>query len=176
MALLVLAYPELSKQDYETIQDFRRQHDELYYQVIALHFTLVFPIFAGWEVDAFVSEVEKQVKGLPPFDFCLRAAAFNKDSFNAHYHAFLVPDEGFGRLLKLHDQLYADQLFPNRALHIDFIPHIGVGNSTDPQQCLRMVEHWNQSDFAIHGRITMLDVVSYENDTIQAVRKISLEK
>lgn len=45
MALLVLAYPELSKNDYDWIQDFRRKHDELYYKIVEPHFTIVFPTF-----------------------------------------------------------------------------------------------------------------------------------
>ncbi len=44
MALLVVAYPELSKSDYDRIQAFRQMHDPLYYDVVEPHFTIVFPV------------------------------------------------------------------------------------------------------------------------------------
>ena len=131
MALLVAAYPELDKRDYQRIQAFRQAHDELYYQVVEPHFTLVFPLF-DWEREVFLEEVAERARGAVAFDFILRTATLNKDAFNDYYHTFLVPDEGYSHFIRLHDRLYADKLFPHRALQVDFIPHIGVGNSLDP--------------------------------------------
>ena len=174
MALLVLAYPELASSDYERIQEFRKHNDELYYHVVEPHFTLVFPLPADWIADNFISEIMNQKRGIQPFEFCIRCATLNKDAFNDYYHTFLVPDEGYSKILKLHDKLYADKLFPHRALHVDFIPHIGIGNSKDPLRCIEMVEYWNKVELAMSGRITILDVVNYENDTVQTVQRISL--
>jgi hypothetical protein len=39
-------------------------------------------------------------------------------------------------IVKLHDALYAGQLFPHHALHVDFTPHIEVGNSSDLHVCM----------------------------------------
>ncbi len=174
MALLIVAYPEVSKDDYDLIQTFRRQHDELYYNVVKPHFTIVFPVF-DWAKDAFVAESVKQAQGIRSFRFTLRSAVLNKDAFNDYYHVFLVPDEGYGRIIRLHDQMYADKLFPQRALEIDFIPHIGIGNSRDPLACLAMTREWNKQDFAISGWVLALDVVSYENDTTKTIQKMPLK-
>jgi len=174
MALLVLAYPEIENGDYERIQEFRKYHDELYYHVVEPHFALVFPIHEVWEAKSFISEIVKQVQGVQPFEFCLRCATLNKSAFNDYYHTFLVPDEGYSKIVKLHDKLYANKLFPHRALSVDFIPHIGIGNSKNPLKCIEMAESWNKEEFAITGRIAILDVVNYENDTVQTIQRISL--
>ena len=174
MALLVLAYPEIANGDYERIQEFRKQHDELYYHVVEPHFALVFPIRKGWEAKPFISEIVKQVQGVQPFEFCLRCATLNKDAFNDYYHTFLVPDEGYSKIVKLHDKLYANKLFPHRALFANFVPHMGIGNSKDPLKCLEMIESWNKEEFAIAGRISTLDVAKYENDTVQTIKRIPL--
>ena len=174
MALLVLAYPELANSDYERIQEFRKHNDELYYRVVGPHFTLVFPLSVDWKAETFIAEIVKQIRGIQPIEFCIRCAALNKDAFSDTYYAFLVPDQGYSSILKLHDKLYREKLFPHRALHADFIPHIGIGNSKDPLRCIEMVENWNKTEFAIAGRISILDVANYENDTVHTIQRISL--
>jgi hypothetical protein len=175
MALLVLAYPEISKVDYERIQTFRQQYDPLYYTVVEPQITLIFPV-TDWTPDKFTAEVQKQTVDLTAINICLRCAVLNKDAFSDTFHTFLVPDEGYGAIVRLHDRLYADKLFPNRALAVDFIPHMGIGNSLDPLVCLDMVRGWNQQDFAIAGYVTALDVVNYEDDQVETLERILLEK
>jgi len=174
MALLVVAYPELSKSDYDRIQAFRQMHDPLYYDVVEPNFTIVFPVF-DWEPEVFVTEAVKQARGIRPFPFTLRSAVLNKDAFNNYYHTFLVPDEGYGQIIRLHDRMYAEKLFPQRALHIDFIPHVGIGNSLDPLACLAMAREWNKDEFAISGRVLKLDIISYEDDKTKTIQRITLE-
>jgi 2'-5' RNA ligase superfamily protein len=128
MNLCVLAYPSVSTSDYERIQEFRQHNDELYFHVVEPHFTLAFPL-AGWEVEPYIAEVKKQLQGFRSFDFCIRCATLDKDAFSDFYHAFLVPDEGHSQIVKLHYQLCADKFFPYRQLHVDFIPHIGIGRN-----------------------------------------------
>lgn len=173
MALLALAYPELCRSDYVQIQEFRKQHDELYYHVVEPHFTLVFSV-GNWQAEPFIAEIRKQAEGIRSFDFCLRCATVNKDAFGDYYHTFLVPDEGYSHIVKLHDQLHSDLLFSHRRLDVDFIPHIGMGNSKDPSGCIEMVRAWNDHDFAIPGRILVLDVVSFEDKVVRTIERLSL--
>jgi len=133
----------------------------------------VFQVF-GWDPEPFVSEIIKQSKGFQPFDFCIRCAAVNRDASGDCYHAFLVPDEGHGKIIKIHDQLYADKLFPKRTLDIDFIPHLSIGNSKDPLKCVEMVDWWNREEFAIPGRIATLDIINYEKKTVRTIHRLSL--
>ena len=102
MAFLVVAYPEISKTDFEEIQNFRSQHDALYYHLVQPHFTIVFPIDNIPE-NVFRAEVISKAKTFSKFSFVLRSAVVNKDAFSNQFHIFLVPDEGFSALIKLHD-------------------------------------------------------------------------
>ena len=176
MPLLVIAYPELKRDDYQRIQVFRQQHDALYYPMVEPHFTFVFPLPAVWQADPLIMEIEQQLSGTPSISFCLRCATLNKDAFKDYYHTFLVPDEGYSHVVKLHDKLYAHKLFPQRALHVDYIPHISVGNSPDPMKCLEMVAHWNQTDLAIGGHITKLDIVLYEANQVTTIKELFLTR
>jgi 2'-5' RNA ligase len=173
MAFLVIAYPEITQSDFRHIQKFRQQHD-LFFRVVNPHFTLVFPV-PNWKVEPFIEEITKQSGNFHSFEFCLRCATLNKDAFNDYYHVFLVPDEGYSHLIRLHDKLYSGSLSPHRVLQIDFIPHIGIGNSRDPQKCLKMIAHWNCKPFSISGRISFLDIVKYEKYFVESVIRIPLK-
>lgn len=172
MSLCVVAYPEISAADRVRIQEFRRRNDA-YFHVVEPHFTLIFPT-TDWEPEPFIAEVRKGSAGCVPFRFCIRAAALNKDFSGELYHAFLVPDEGHSQLLKLRYGLIAGRFFCPDVYEIDFIPHIGVGNSTDPRRCAAMVEAWNSEEFAIEGWVRELDVCGYEGDRVTTIRRVPL--
>jgi hypothetical protein len=173
MSLLVLAYPRLSDEDLDTIQQFRRKHDGRYYDVVGPHFALVYPV-TDMDQDTFRAEVRARIGTTGPIRFTLRYAAINKDAFEDLYHVFLIPEEGAGRLVRLHDRLYGGALFPRRRLDIDYIPHIGVANSPEASRCLALVEEWNAGEFAVPGTVSTLDVVRYENGTVTTIDQIAL--
>ena len=173
MALLVIAYPKFKQADFDRIQAFRLTYD-FQYELVEPHFTLVFPLAAPWTADHLSAEIEKKIDGFSPFDFCLRCATINKDAFADLYHLFLVPDEGFSKILKLHDKLYDGKLFPHRSLDIDYIPHITAGNSKSSQECLEMVASWNDSEFEIWGKITHLDLIEAEGDRVRTLKQFIL--
>lgn len=174
MAYLVISYPELSWSDYNWIQRFRRENDPLYYSVVEPHFTLVFPVF-DIEETAFVQEATKLLAGVNKIDFTLRCATINKDAFSDYYHILLVPDEGFSKIVKLHDRLYSGLFKSNLRLDIDFIPHIGIGNSLDKTVCKQWVDDWNSQDFEINGSINQIDIIEYDNNKVSTVEIIKLK-
>jgi hypothetical protein len=173
MNLHVVAYPQLQSADYERIQLFRRNHNTLF-SVIEPHFTLVFAV-PDLALEDFTAEVKKHLAGIHTINFCLRCAVINKDSFSNNYDAFLVPDEGHSRIVKLHDQLYADKLSKHHRLDIPYIPHVSIANSPDAQNTKRIVDEWNSEDFAIDGVIMALDIVNYENRVITTLERIDLQ-
>ncbi len=173
MAYLVLAYPELDETSFDLIQTYRKNNDELYYSVVQPHFTIVFPVFNKTEA-AFKAEIDRIVQSSSGFGFSLRCAVISKDAFSDYYHAFLVPDEGHSQFVKLHDKLYSGNLKDNLRLDVDFIPHLGIGNSKDKFTCKRMVDEWNEKDFDIKGTISELTIVNYENDIVEIIEKIEL--
>lgn len=167
MAYLVLAYPNLNDKDFELIQNYRKTEDKLFYSVVEPHFTIVFPVFDCAE-DLFIKEVTEKAQSFGKINFVIRCATINKDAFNEYYHAFLVPDEGYSSITKLHDKIYSGKLKENHRLDIDFVPHIGLGNSKNKFECKRMVDEWNVKDFSIHGSITHLTIVKYERGKVLA--------
>ncbi|MGB9772354.1 MAG: 2'-5' RNA ligase family protein [Candidatus Kapaibacteriota bacterium] len=173
MAYLVLAYPKLTSDDFTKIQNYRKKNDELFFKIVDPHFTIVFPVFDISE-DKFIEEVKQKSTNIAKFDFVIRCATINKDAFNDYFHTFLVPDEGYSKIVKLHDKLYSDKLKDYLRLDIDFIPHIGIGNSKDKNSCKKMVDEWNKKDFSISGKITHLTIVNYENDRVTKIEEIEL--
>lgn len=173
MALVLLSYPVISDSDLAWIQNVRAEHDRLYYNVAAPHFTIIFPI-SNLDQESFVTHVMEHVRETAAIQFVLRCAVVVKDVLSEYMHVFLVPDEGFSDIVKVHDRLYSGSAAPHLRLDIPYLPHIGIGNSLDPLICKRLVDELNASDFQIRGEIKTLDIVSYEEDTITPIKTLEL--
>ena len=173
MALGVLAYPEWNPGDHAHIQDFRKAHDELYYELVEPHFAFVFPV-EGIGHEAFLEEAEGQSRGFGPIDFEIRCATINKDAVLPYYHLLLVPDQGYSKVVRLHDRLYSGLFRPHLRLDIDFVPHVGIANSKDPQRVKQWVDSWNEEEFCIGGRIASLTVIDYSEGTLKDLHTIPL--
>src|SRR4051812_10111944 len=105
MTFLVIAYPELNADDLKLIQHFRREYDHIKYRIIDPHFTLVFPV-ADINENEFIEEVKKRAANLRKFNFNLRESTLHKDPLSDNFNIFLIPDEGFDDLVKIHEELY----------------------------------------------------------------------
>ena len=174
MAFLVLGKLDIKENDYNWIQSYREKNDELYYNVVYPHFTVVFPTFGKTE-HQFRCEVLEKSKGFSPINFNIRCAVINKDAFNDYWHVFLVPDEGHSDIIKLHDMLYSDTLLDTLLLDIQFVPHIGIANSKDKWVCKKLVDEINTNNINISGTIRTLDIVVYENNIVKSIEKIDLK-
>ena len=172
-ALLVLSYPNISRADFEWIQAIRKKHDELYFNVVDPHFTLVFPVF-DVDQETSVAHVKEQSKHIASFDFVIRCAVLSNDLFTGYTHVFLAPDEGYSKIVKLHDRLYTGLLKKNLRLDIPFIPHIGIANAVDPNVCKQLVDELNAQNFEIKGKVDALDLIWYENDQVGTIERIAL--
>ena len=137
------------------------------------HFTIVFPVFNQTETD-FIAEIKKQVGKFNSFNFVLRCATINKDTFNEYFHTFLVPDEGYSNIVKIHDGFYSGILKENHRLDLDFVPHIGIGNSLNKLDCKKMVDEWNKDEFEIFGTVKNLTIVEYENNNVLKIEEVKL--
>ena len=172
MALLALSYPSISQMHWAWIQAIRKQHDPQY-ALVAPHFTLVFPTFAC-ERGAFCRHIRGQVAAQPAIAVSLRCALVVKDAFSDLTHTFLVPDQGFGDLVKLHDNLYRGFLAGQLRLDIPFIPHITIAASLDPAACKRFADEINSQPLAIEGWIRTVDIVEHANGTVTTLEQIAL--
>lgn len=172
-ALLLLAYPEISPENRAWIDTFRREHDPLFYGIVEPHITLVFPTFGVSEED-FREEIHRLVQGVTPFDLTLRCAMMNNDRLSEYYHVFLSPDEGNSSIVKLHDRMYSGLLRKTLLLDVDFYSHIGIGSTTDGEECKRLVDAINGEGVEMKGSVRSLDIVSYGNRQLRTLEKITL--
>ena len=173
MSLLVLAYPEIEKKDYDWIQKIRAKHDERYFNIVRPHFTLVFPV-SNISEKILTEHVKSVIKAVKEFYFVFRCAQIVKDSFSDFTDVFLIPEEGYRIFIKLHDALYTGPLEQELRMDIPFIPHLGIANNPDPYYCKRIADQINKDNPEIVGAVTKLDIVSFENDTITTLKQIPL--
>ena len=173
MAYLVVAYPKLQQGDFDFIQNYREQNDQRYSSVIDPHITLVFAI-GDIDKDSFVNEVKNKIAGIEPFDFEIKVATINQNDDGKYYHEFLVPDTGYSNIVKLHDKLYSGLFTPHLRFDIDFIPHIGIGNSDEAQISKQRIDELNTKGVSIAGRIESVDVIEYSDGKVTTVSEYDL--
>jgi 2'-5' RNA ligase len=173
VALCVVNYPTISVEDYDWIQSIRREHDPLFFEVVEPHFTIVFPT-DQIEESALVEHVSKIAAKVAPFEVVLRCATLGDPSFMEHAHAFLIPDEGFSRVVKLHDALYTGPLRSELRLDLPFVPHIGVANTPGVEDCKVLVDRINSNRFEIHGHVEKLSVIGYDGATTWTIQEYAL--
>jgi len=172
MAVLVVAYPTLSQTDYTWIQALRIQHDSQH-PLIAPHFTLLFPT-ERFDPVVMLDHVVTRSRTIRPFSFVLRCATTVKDSFSTKTHLFLVPDEGYSVLVKLHDALYTHMLASELSLDVPYIPHITIADHVDPNVLRPIATAINAQNICIDGQIRALDIVVYANNSVQTTGKVQL--
>lgn len=173
MAYLVIAYPELQQRDFDWIQGYRKQNNPRFFSIVKPHFTVVFPI-DDLVKGSFIAEVKQTIRGVRSFDFDIKVATINQDNFGGYYHEFLVPDVGYSDVVKLHDKMYSGLFVPYLRLDIDFIPHIGIGDSDEAQASKQRIDELNTQGISIHGRIDSIDVVEYADEAVTTLEKFEL--
>ena len=173
MALAVINYPTLFDDDFDWIQSVRREHDRLYYDVVDPHVSLVFPL-DGVEPSTLIGHVRGQARLTAPFEVVFRCAILGDPDFEDHAHAFLVPDEGFSDIVRLHDRLYTGPLADFLRLDLPFLPHVGIANTPQPKKCKEIVDALNAENVEIRGRIEGLDVVEYEGKSVQKIEHVPI--
>lgn len=173
MAYIVVAYPKLEQNDFDFIQKYREQNDPRYFSVVEPHITLVFAI-KDIDKDSFVSEVKDKIVGVEPFDFEIKVATINQNNDGKYYHEFLVPDTGYSNIVKLHDKLYSGLFAPHLRFDIDFIPHIGIGNSDEVHRSKQHIDELNAKGVSISGRLDSVDVIEFTDGKVATVERINL--
>lgn len=171
--LAAVSYPELSLADKLWIDAYRKQHDD-YYNLIDVHISFIFPI-EYFDPQLFITEMEKQVEGTKEIPFIVRCATRNNDLTSDYWHVLLVPDEGFSDIVKLHDKLYSGLLAPFERLDLDFVPHLGIGNTKKPGECKRLVCEINSMNILIKGVINKIQLIKHENGIIHTFHELKLK-
>lgn len=174
MALVVLGYPSLDAADFRYIQAFRADHDPLF-RIVAPHFTLVFPV-EDLPEDMFVGHVRRIAKQQPPIEFVLRSVkVYLPHPGEKDAPIFLIPDEGYGALLQLHNRLYSGPIASSARHDMAFIPHITIGRKRDQAAAHRAVAEFGPQGFAMPGTLARLTVARYANGLVTNLVEVLLQ-
>ncbi|MCY1505986.1 2'-5' RNA ligase superfamily protein [compost metagenome] len=160
--IFTLAYPCLSAPDAGFIEDFRRQHDGQH-PLTKAHFTIAFGC-AGIDEQAYLKHVEEVARSLGPISFACRYAMLGADTAQAY--AYLVPDEGYSGLSRLHDAAYRQLLAPTLRLDIPYVPHITIGSSSNRALMKSLCDELNRGNIDIRGSVDHLTVAALENGVL----------
>lgn len=171
-SLEIIARPHFDKADLAWLTDIRSRRAG---SRGAPYFTLVFP-GAEMETKAFAEEARRRVEGISPVRFRLRSALVVPERLVSRFHVFLIPDEGFGAIVKLHEALHAGAI--KAALRTDspYLPHITVATTTDFAAARSLAVSLNHGGIDIRGHIEALEVERRTGDVIKLVAEIPLAK
>jgi hypothetical protein len=171
-AIEVVAKPEFGKAELEWLLNLRqtRAHSSG-----PPAFTLVFP-----GADSTMKEVVQHVEATCAFTsrirFCLRSAIIVPDFNMSWFHVFLVPDEGFGAIIRLHDRLHVGPLASCLRPEVPYIPHLTVASAKELDVARRTKASLNARDLAITGRIDKLEVHENRADGPRCIARIELAR
>ncbi len=169
--LYTLAYPTLSPADADRIESFRRLHDPQH-GIVAAHFTLVFAC-GGIDERTYVEHVASVARMSSPIRFSCRYAMLGTDEA-ARGYVYLVPDEGYSGISRLHDALYGGLLANHLRLDIPFVPHMTLASCTDRLAAKRLCDQLNAAGVEIRGSIERVSVAALEDGKIRNVAEVSL--
>jgi len=171
-ALEVIAQPHFDKADLAWLTDIRSRRAG---SRGAPHFTLVFP-GADLAPKVFADKVRANVEGMHAIRFRLRCALVAPEPMVGRFHVFLVPDEGFAAILKLHDRLHVGPI--SAALRKDrpYLPHITVATTHDDASARTLAASLNQGGIDIHGHIDALLAEHRTGEVIKTVATIPLSR
>jgi 2'-5' RNA ligase len=152
-ALEVVAKPEFGKPSLDWLMQLReaKAHSKGTPQ-----FTLVFP--GAVSAADVVKHVGAICAGTARIRFCLRSAMVVPEAKMGWFHVFLVPDEGFGAILRLHDRLHAGPLACCWRPDEPYIPHVTVASTRDVGDARQIATTLNTTDLALTGRIDEVEV------------------
>lgn len=171
-SLEVVARPQFDKTDVAWLMEMRAKRASNYGPP---YFTLVFP-GAAMEPGEFANLVRQRARDVHRIRFRLRSALVVPEVAVKRFHVFLVPDEGFGAILKLHDRLHAGPLEACLRPETPYLPHITVATTADYTAARKLAAGLNANDLQIDGVIEALQVERRVGEVVRLIAEIPLEK
>ena len=153
-SLYVVAKPEFEKRDLAGLKAIREQRSG---NVGPPEFTVVFPT-TQMEPSAFAAFITSQAAGVQRIRFRLRSAVVVPEAILGHFHVFLVPDEGFGAIIRLHDKLHSGPLESCLRPEMPYLPHLTVATESDYTASRKIARMINAREFSIEGVIDRLEI------------------
>lgn len=171
-SLEVIARPHFDKADEAWLTDIRARRAG---SRGPPYFTLVFP-GAEMEPAAFADRIRRNVAGIPRIRFRLRSALVVPEVTVGRFHVFLIPDEGFGAILKLHEALHVGPIEAAIRPDTPYLPHITVATSPTREGARKIAQALNQGGIDISGVLETLTVERRTGEVIRDVAQIPLVK
>ncbi len=171
-SLEVVARPDFAKADLAWLTQARAQHTG---NRGAPKFTLVFP-GADMAPAAFADLIGSRAEGVARIRFHLRSALVVPETTVRRFHVFLVPDEGFGAILRLHDRLHSGPIEALIRPETPYLPHITIATTSDFHAARRTAASLNAGDISIEGMIETLEVERREGEVVKLIKEIHLAK
>lgn len=172
ITLEVVSRPDFDKSDLAWLTDIRRRRTG---NPGPPKFTLMFP-GAQMEAEAFAGLVAARAKDVHRIRFHLRSALVVPEAAVGRFHVFLIPDEGFGAILRLHDRLHAGPLEVSLRPEMPYLPHITVATERDYAAARKIASEINAKPLDIAGVIETLEVERRQAEVVRRVSEIHLDK
>jgi 2'-5' RNA ligase len=170
--LEVIARPHFDKSDLAWLTDIRSRRAG---SRGPPYFTLIFH-GAQMTPSAFAEQVRKVAAGVPRIRFRLRSALVVPEPTVGRFHVFLIPDEGFGAILKLHDALHVGGIEAALRSDTPYLPHITVATTTSHEGARKLAQALNLGDIDIAGHIETLEVERRAGEVVRKVAEVPLAK
>jgi 2'-5' RNA ligase len=172
--LYTIAMPRLTEESTHQIDAVRAQFDSDFRAMVAPHFTLVFGCDALSQ-DHYIEHIESIATKQSQIYFECKYVMLGADDENETAYAFLVPDEGYAAISRLHDALYAGPLQSRLRLDLPYTPHITLGRFASRSQAKRVCDDLNAQPMIISGNLDSLHVGKIENGKFITIAKFDLE-
>jgi hypothetical protein len=171
-SLEVIARPHFEKADLAWLTDIRSRRAG---SRGPPYFTLVFP---GVDLApaAFAEHIRRNAHDIPRIRFRLRSALVVPEHTVGRFHVFLIPDEGFGAILRLHDLLHAGPIESAIRPETPYLPHITAATTATHDAARKVAQALNQGGLDIHGHIDALTVERRTGEVIREIAEIPLAK
>lgn len=172
MPYFILSPVDASRDDLSWIEGVRRIHDP-HHGLVNPHATLVFG-FEGPKLDNVIGHVRDLARRVAPITCRFDSVHAVRDVVRSGSHLFLIPTSGAAEVVALHDALYEGPLWGELRADIPFVPHVTVGRLDDHAEAEAQAERLS-SGLDITGRLTRLELVSFEGGPVETVDSWSLE-
>ncbi len=166
-------FPKINREHW--IVKFREKFDDKSH-LVAPHITLFFPT----EIDSpelFGKEVKRMTSNFRKFKIRFRSAMMMPENGpnGSLGFIFLVPDEGFGNVLRLHDLLYSERFAHLLRLDIPFVPHMTIGSNLSLSEAKKQVDALNSLNFDLEFTFNTLSIVEIADSTQDRIIASSID-
>lgn len=173
MTTFVIAYPRFGPAARAWVDELRAAFDPQS-ELVAPHVTLVFGT-DRLSPTALAAHVRLTASSAHAFECHFREARAVPDADTASTYVFLVPEDGYDRIVELHDRLYEGALAADLRRDVSFVPHVTLARCDDALSARRLVTGLRVEEADLRGLIDRLVVVELRAGILETVEVVMLQ-